>query len=114
MSASTLYVKNRAATAAGIYTLATNSGSVATNVTPLDANMIAIAVPTNYNLLAGVIDDNTTNHTGHSLKVYDILAPASPLLVSNFNFLAFGSNTNSGNANFAAGVDTDGTRIVGI
>ena len=110
------YVKNRATNSSKLYSynVAANSSSVTTNITPIDVNMLAITVATNYNLLAGVIDENNTNNSGHSLKVYDISAPASPVLVSNFNFLPFGSNTNSGNSNFAADADTDGTRIVGL
>src|SRR4051794_29311418 len=76
--------------------------------------MQAIALVTNYNLLAGIIDDNSINNAGHSLKVYDISTLSSPLVVSNFNFLTFGSGTNSTNPNLGGAVDTDGTRIVAV
>ena len=97
LGANTFYNKNRGVNAAKIYTynLASNSASPGTDIAPLDLNMIAISVVTNYSLIAGVVDDNSINNSGHSLKVYDISSPASPVVVSNFNFLAFGTGTNS-------------------
>jgi uncharacterized lipoprotein YddW (UPF0748 family) len=111
-----VYVKNRGTTWGKVYgySVAGSSATVATNLEPLDSNMIAIAVATNYDLLAGVVDDNSSNTSGHSLKVYDISSPSSPLVVSNFNFLPFGSGTNSPNSNFGGSVDTDGARIVAL
>ncbi len=116
MPNNTFYNKNRSANTSKLYSynVAASSSTVLTNIAPLDTNMLAITVATNYNLLAGVIDENNTNNSGHSLKVYDISVPASPVLVSNFNFLSFGTGTNSGNANFAGDADTDGTHIVGL
>ncbi len=110
------YVKNRAVTAGRIYSCnsGANTATKTTDITPLDQFMQAIAVVPNYNLLAGVLDDNSTNNFAHSLKVYDISSPASPVVVSNFNFLPFGSGTNSANPNFGGCVDSDGTRIVGL
>lgn len=112
----TFYSKNRGVTAANIYnySVAANSAATSSNVGPLDLNMVAVSVVTNYSLIAGVVDDNSTNNTGHSVTVYDISAPASPLVVSNFYFLPFGSGTNSSNVNFGGGVDTDGARIVAL
>ena len=112
----TFYVKNRNVTSADVYAydVPSHNGSTGTAVASLDPFMQAIAVVTNYNLLAGVIDDNTANNAGHSLKVYDISTPASPLVVSNFYFLTFGTGTNSANPNFGGAVDTDGTRIVAL
>ncbi|MDB6029436.1 MAG: hypothetical protein JWM68_5659 [Verrucomicrobiales bacterium] len=111
-----VYVKNRGTTTGKIYGYngAANSASVADTVEPLDSNMLAIAVATSFNLLAGVIDDNSVNNSGHSLKVYDISSTSSPLLVSNFNFLPLISGFSSNNANFAGCVDTDNARIVGL
>jgi hypothetical protein len=108
------YVKNRGTNTAKIYNydVASNSASVSNIITPLDQFMQAVAVVTNYNLLAGIIDDNTTNNAGHSLKVYDI--SGSPVVVSNFYFKLFGSGTNSANPNFGGTVDTDGARIVAL
>ncbi len=108
--------KNRGPTASQNYSydLAFNTASIVTQVTPLEANMLAISVVTNRSLLAGLIDDNTTNNSGHSLKVYDISTPSAPLVVSNFFFLPFGSGTNSSNINFGGAVDNDGNRIVAL
>ena len=110
------YSKSRNVSASSIYSynVSANSASTSSNAAPLDLNMIALSVVTNYSLLAGLIDDNSTNNSGHSLKVYDISSPSSALVVSNFNFLPFGSGTNSGNPNTGGGVDTDGTRIVAL
>ncbi len=112
----TFYTKNRSATAADIYVcdVPAHSASLGNSTSSLDAFMQAIAVVTNYNLMAGIIDDNTSNNAGHSLKVYDVSSPASPLVVSNFYFLPFGSGTNSANPNFGGAVDTDGARIIAL
>ncbi len=116
LGSNTFYSKSRNVSVGPIYSYnaAANSASTSSNVAPLDSNMIAISVVTNYSLLAGLIDDNTTNNSGHSLKVYDISAPTSALVVSNFDFPTFGSGTNSSNVNSGGGVDTDGTRIVAL
>jgi hypothetical protein len=110
------YVKNRNNNTAKLYDydVSSHTASVSTNISPLDIYMQAIAVVTNYGLLAGVIDDNTTNNSAHSVKIYDISTPSSPLVVSNFYFLTFGSGTNSSNANFGGCVDTDGSLIVAL
>ncbi|MDB6124954.1 MAG: hypothetical protein JWQ71_3947 [Pedosphaera sp.] len=116
LGTNTFYSKNRGDNACKIYNynVAANSASASSDVAPLDMNMLAISMVTNYSLLAGVIDDNSTSNSGHSVKVYDISAPASPLVVSNFYFLPFGTGTNSSNSNFGGAVDTDGTRIVAL
>jgi hypothetical protein len=116
LGTNTFYSKNRGFNTAKIYNydVAAHSASTSSGVAPLDLNMLAMSVVTNYNLIAGIIDDNTANNSGHSLKVYDISAPASPVVVSNFYFLPFGSGTNSSNSNFGGSVDTDGTRIVAL
>jgi uncharacterized lipoprotein YddW (UPF0748 family) len=112
----TFYSKNRGTNVCNIYTynVAAHNASTSSSIAPLDLNMQAISVVTNYNLIAGVIDDNTSNNSGHSVKVYDISSASSPVLVTNVNFLTFGSGTNSSNSNFAADIDTDGTRIVAL
>jgi uncharacterized lipoprotein YddW (UPF0748 family) len=112
----TFYSKNRGTNTGKIcnYDVPSHTSAAVTNITPLDLYMQAIAVVTNYSLIAGVIDDNTTNNSSHSVKVYDISSPSSPLVVSNFYFLTFGSGTNSSNPNFGGCVDTDGSRIVAL
>jgi uncharacterized lipoprotein YddW (UPF0748 family) len=116
LGAGTFYSKNRGVNACNIYNynVAAGSASIGSGIAPLDVNMLAISVVTNYSLIAGVIDDNSANNSGHGVKVYVISSPASPLVVSNFYFLPFGSGTNSSNSNFGGGVDTDGTRIVAL
>src|SRR5262249_22260478 len=108
------FVKNRNTNTAKIYNydVPTHASSALTNITPLDLYMQAIVVVTNYSLIAGVIDDNSTNNAAHSVKIYDISLPSSPLVVSNFYFLTFGAGTNSSNPNFGGCVDPDGSRIV--
>lgn len=116
LGTNTFYTKNPGFNACKPYNynVAANSASTSSDIAPLDTSMLAISVVTNYSLIAGVVDDNSINTSGHSVKVYDISAPASPVVVSNFNFLAFGSGTNSSNSNFGAGIDSDGTRIVAL
>ncbi len=116
LGTNTFYIKNRAVTAGRIYTYdtAANSSTKTTDIAPLDQYMQAIAVVTNYNLLAGVIDDNTSVNAGHSVKVYDISSPGSAVVVSNFFFLPINAGTNSPNPNFGGAVDTDGNRIVAL
>jgi hypothetical protein len=116
LGTNTFYSKNRGVNTAKLYNydVAAHSASTGSGVAPLDLNMLAISVVTNYNLIAGIIDDNTTNNSSHGLKVYDISTPASPVVVSNYYFLPFGSGTNTSNSNFGGQVDTDGTRIVAL
>jgi uncharacterized lipoprotein YddW (UPF0748 family) len=112
----TFFVKNRAVTSGNLYTydVPSHSASLSSSILALDNFMQAIALAPTYNLLAGVVDDNSINNSGHSLKVYDISSSTSPTVVSNFNFLTFGSGTNSTNLNFGGAVDTAGTRIVAL
>ena len=95
------------------YDLAANTASSVTNMT-LDFYLMAIAVVTNHNLLAGISDNSTTNNSGHVVKIYDLASPTTPVLLTNFNFRPFGSQTNSPNSNVAGGIDTDGRRIFAL
>jgi hypothetical protein len=114
----TFYSKNRTATIATnfLFDLGTGTATVNFLVPGLDANMIAIGVDNTHSLLTGVLDDATTNNSGHLLKTYDISNPSSPTLIASSSFPTFGSGTNSGlnTPNFAAHVDTDGSKIVGL
>ena len=111
-----VYVKNRSTTTGTnfSYSLAGNSATAAFNVPGLDTNMLAIAVDTNHHLLFGVLDDNSTTVANHSLKAYDISIPSSPVVISNFTYLATTTGSSSNNPNFAASVDTDNDRIIGL
>ncbi len=115
-SGNSFYSKNRSATTATNYSFNPGTGVATVNATiaGFDSNLLAIGVDTNHQLMAGVLDDNTTNTSGHILKMYDISVPASPTLLGTYNFPSFGSGTNSGNVNFAAHVDTDGNKFVSI
>jgi hypothetical protein len=96
------------------FNLGAGTAPAITNIPDLDASMISIAVDPINHLLAGVLDDNSSNNSGHQFKVYNIADPGSPTVVSNFNFLPIGGGTNSTNPNAVAGVDTDGSRLIAL
>ena len=111
----TFFVKSR--TEAQLHKYSFNKGANSCTVNTnflVDSNILAFSVDTNRNLLFGVADDNTSNHAGHELLAYDISNAAFPTVLTNFYFPAFGSGTNSANANFAGSVDSDETRIIGL
>jgi uncharacterized lipoprotein YddW (UPF0748 family) len=96
------------------FDVSTGTATQISTVTGLDDYVIAVAFDTDRNLLSCVVDDNTINNSGHSLRVYNISTPTAPVVVSNFNFVAIGNGTNTFNSNFGGMVDTDGTTIVGL
>jgi hypothetical protein len=96
------------------YNVAGNSATAAFNLPGLDSNMLAIAVDTNHHLLFGVLDNNSTTVANHSLKAYDISTPSSPVVISNFTYLATTTGSSSNNPNFAGAVDTDNDRIISL
>ncbi len=109
------FSKNSAATVAKQFSFDLTTGVATQTSTPgLDSTMIAIGVDVGNNVLAGVLDDNSTNNASHRLKVYNITSLTSPTVISNFNFLPIASGTNGSNSNLAGHVDTDGSRIVGL
>lgn len=114
--ANSFYVKNRSVSTGTNFnfSIAANSATAAFNIPGLETNMIAISVDTNRDLLFGIIDDNSSSISGHSLKAYDISTPASPIVVSNFNYLSNSSGTSSNNPNFGGAADTDGERVVAL
>ncbi len=115
-SGNTFFSKNSTTNIAKQYSfnLAAGTATLTNTLTGLDTTLIAIGVDVGNNLLAGIVDDNTTNNANHRLKVYNIANPAALTVISNFNFLPIASGTNSSNVNSAGHVDTDGSRIVGL
>src|SRR6185503_19964760 len=96
------------------YNLGAGTASVVTNVPSLETLMISIGVDLSNNLLAGIVDDNTTSHSGHQLKIDNIANLSTPTVVSNFYFLTNSSGINNTNPNFAGAVDGDGSRIFAL
>jgi hypothetical protein len=114
-SNNTFYVKNSGTTVARhlSFDLVTSNAVILATFT-LDSTMIAISIDITNQLLAGVLDNNTTANSGHHLKVYDISNPASPTSVGDFVYSLNADGANSGNANLAAAVDLGAGKIIGL
>lgn len=110
-SGSAFFSKHNTTVVAGQYSFDVGAGT-ATLLTgiDLDPTMIAIGLDLTNNLLAGVLDDNSTANANHRLKVYNIADFDAPTVIGDFNF----PPNSSGNSTFSGQVDTDGSRIVAL
>ncbi|MEO5803498.1 MAG: immunoglobulin domain-containing protein [Verrucomicrobiota bacterium] len=114
----TFFSKHNSTISASQYSfdLATGTATLIAGI-DLDTTMIATGLDLTKNLLAGVLDDNSTINANHRLNVYNVSDFDAPMLVGDFTFppnFPEANTNNSGNGNFLASVDTDGTRIVAL
>jgi hypothetical protein len=84
----TMYAKLSADSTVKLYSFNTNTltSALVSSYAGYDSTMVALHVDLARNILAGPLTANTTLQADHRLRVYDITAPASPVLAYSTNF----------------------------